>query len=184
MNGKDIWKKAERWRIAAFELCCWRRLMRVPWTAMRANQSILKESVLNIHLKVWCWSWNSKLWPPDVKNWLTGKDPDAGKDWRWEEKGMTEDEMVGWHQQLRGHELSKLRQLVMDGEAWLLPSMGLQRVGHDWETELNRIYLTRDLLILKLILFISYCVTFWFWFFHRYLFYLLNSQFKRKHCPN
>ena len=44
------------------------------------------------------------LWPPDEKNWLIGKDPDAGKDWRWEEKGMTEDEMVGWHHQLSGHE--------------------------------------------------------------------------------
>ena len=44
------------------------------------------------------------LWPPDVKNWLIGKDPDAGKDWRWEEKGTTEDEMVGWHHQLNGHE--------------------------------------------------------------------------------
>ena len=45
------------------------------------------------------------LWPPDVKNWLIGKDPDAGKDWRWEEKGTTEDEMVGWHHRLDGHEL-------------------------------------------------------------------------------
>ena len=44
------------------------------------------------------------LWPPDVKSWLTGKDPDAGKDWRQEEKGMTEDEMVGWHHWLKGHE--------------------------------------------------------------------------------
>ena len=44
------------------------------------------------------------LWPPDAKNWLTGEDPDAGKDWRWEEKGLTEDEMVGWHHQLDGHE--------------------------------------------------------------------------------
>ena len=44
------------------------------------------------------------LWPPDVSNWLTGKDPDAGKDWRQEEKGMTEDEMVGWHHRLDGHE--------------------------------------------------------------------------------
>ena len=43
------------------------------------------------------------LWPPDVKNWLIRKDPDAGKDWRWEEKGMTEDEMVEWHHQLNGH---------------------------------------------------------------------------------
>ena len=47
------------------------------------------------------------LWPHDVKNWLTGKDPDAGKDWRWEKKGMTEDEMVGWHHWLNGHEFEQ-----------------------------------------------------------------------------
>ena len=47
------------------------------------------------------------LWPPDAKNWLTGKDPDAGKDWRQEEKGMTKDEMVGWHHQLNGHEFEQ-----------------------------------------------------------------------------
>ena len=47
------------------------------------------------------------LWPPDAKNWLIWKDPDAGKDWRWEEKGMTEDEMVGWHHQLNGHEFEQ-----------------------------------------------------------------------------
>ena len=47
------------------------------------------------------------LWPPDVKNWLIGKDPDAGKDWRQEEKGMTEDKMVGWHHQLNGHEFGQ-----------------------------------------------------------------------------
>ena len=51
------------------------------------------------------------LWPPHVKNWLIGKDPDAGQDWRWEEKGTTEDETVGWHHRLNGHEL------VMDREA-------------------------------------------------------------------
>ena len=57
------------------------------------------------------------LWPPDVKNWLIWKDPDAGKYWRWEEKGTTEDEMVGWHHQLNGHEsLSQLRVLVMNRE--------------------------------------------------------------------
>ena len=61
------------------------------------------------------WSWvfiqgtdveaeTSILWPPDAKNWLIWKDPDAGKDWGWEEKGMTEDEMVGWQHQLSGHE--------------------------------------------------------------------------------
>ena len=58
------------------------------------------------------------LWPPDVKSWLIGKDPDAGKDWGQEEKGTTEDEMVGWHHQLEGHEFEKLQELVMDREAW------------------------------------------------------------------
>ena len=58
------------------------------------------------------------LWPPDAKNWLIGKDPDAGKAWRWEEKGMTEEEMVGCHHQLDGMSLSKLPELVMDRETW------------------------------------------------------------------
>ena len=58
------------------------------------------------------------LWPPDAKSWLIGKDPEAGKDWGQEEKGMTEDEMVGWHHQLNGHELGELQELVMDREAW------------------------------------------------------------------
>ena len=58
------------------------------------------------------------LWPPDAKNWLIGKDPDAGKDWRWEEKGMTEDEMVGWHHQLNDVSMSQLQELVIKREAW------------------------------------------------------------------
>ena len=62
-----------------------------------------RKSVLNIHWKDWCWSWNSNTLATDVKNWLIWKDPDAGKDWRWEEKGTTEDEMVGWHYWLYGH---------------------------------------------------------------------------------
>ena len=57
------------------------------------------------------------LWPPDAKNWLIWKDPDAGRGWRQEEKGTTEDEIVGWHHQLNGQELSKLEELVMDKEA-------------------------------------------------------------------
>ena len=65
------------------------------------------KSILNTHWKDWCWSWSSILWPPDVKNWLTRKDPVVGKDWRQEEKGMTEDEMVGWYYQLNEHELEQ-----------------------------------------------------------------------------
>ena len=77
------------------------------------------------------------LWPPDAKNWLIWKDPDAGKDWRWEEQGMTEDEMVGWHHQLNGHEFEQAPG-VGDGQGSLvLQSLGLQRVGHDWVTELT-----------------------------------------------
>ena len=58
------------------------------------------------------------LWPPHVKSWLIGKDPDAGRDWGQEEKGRTEDEMAGWHHQLLGMSLSKFRELVMDREVW------------------------------------------------------------------
>ena len=209
MWESDI-KKAEHWRIDVFELWCWRRLLRVPWTARRSNQSILNEispeyllKGLMLKLKLqyfghlthwkrpWCWErlkaggerddrrwdgwmasptqghefeqspgigdgqggleccspWGHKesntteqlnwteldskkikpvnpkgnqlyifigrtdseaktpiIWPPDVKNWLIWKDSAAGKDWRWEDKGMTEDEMVGWHHWLNGHE--------------------------------------------------------------------------------
>ena len=83
-------KKAEHWRIDTFELWCWRRLLRVSWTARRSYQSILKEISLEYSLEGLM----------EGKNWLIGKDPDAEKDRRWEEKGMTEDEMVGWHHQL------------------------------------------------------------------------------------
>ena len=79
------------------------------------------------------------FWPPDAKNWLTGKDPDAGKDWRQEEKGMTEDEMVGWHHRLDGHEFEQAPG-VGDGQgnlACCMQSMGSQRLGHNWEIELN-----------------------------------------------
>ena len=58
------------------------------------------------------------LWPPDAKNWLTGEDPDAGKDWEQEEKGMTEDEVVEWHHWLSGHDFEKLQKIVKDREAW------------------------------------------------------------------
>ena len=103
MYGCETWtvKKAERRRIDAFELWCWRRLLRVPWTARRSNQSILKDispgiSLEGMMLKL-------KLWPPNAKSWLIGKDSDARKDWGQEEKGTTEDEMAGRHHWLDGH---------------------------------------------------------------------------------
>ena len=79
--------------------------MRVPWTARRSNQSILKEisprwSLEGLMLKLKL----QYFWPPHTKSWLIGKDSDAGRDWGQEEKGTAEDEMVGWHHQLDAHE--------------------------------------------------------------------------------
>ena len=73
------------------------------------------------------------LWPPDAKHQLTGRDPEAGKDWRWEEKGMTEDEMVGWHHWLGGHEFE---QAPGDGEGQGRPGM-LQSMGSQSQTWLS-----------------------------------------------
>ena len=106
MYGCDSWtiKKAECRRIDAFKLWCWRRFLRVLWTARRSNQSILKEINPEYSLED---AEAPILWPPDVKSWLTGKDPDAEKDWGQKEKGGTEDEMVGQHHWLSGHDESE-----------------------------------------------------------------------------
>ena len=101
-NRQNI-KKAEHQRFDAFEVWCWRRFLRVPWTARRSNQSILKSSALGVHWKDWCWSWNYNTLATWCKELLIWKDPDAWKDWGQEEKGSTEDEMVGWHHRLNGH---------------------------------------------------------------------------------
>ena len=141
MYGCESWtiKKAERRRTDAFELWCWRRLFRVPWTAGRSNQSILKEISPEYSLEGLMLNWNSNTlatWWEELTH-LFGKDPDAGKDWGWEEKGMTEDEMVGWHHQLNEHEF-EWAPGVGDGQGGLACcSPWGRRVGHDWATELS-----------------------------------------------
>ena len=120
MYGCESWtiKKAECQRIDAFELWCWRRLLRVLWTARRSNQSILKKTSPEYSLEgLDSLAEAPILWWPDVKNWLIGKDPNAGKDWKLE-KGMTEDEMVWWHHQLNRHE-SEWTPGVGDGQGSL-----------------------------------------------------------------
>ena len=125
MRGCEIWtiKKAELLKIYAFELWCWRRLLRVPWTARRSSQSILKEISPGCSLEGVMLKWTLHLWPPDLKMWLIWKAPEAGKDWRWEEKGTTEDEMVGWHHWLNGHKFES-GSWWWTGRPGVLQSMG------------------------------------------------------------
>ena len=80
----EIWtiKKAEHWRTDAFQLWCWKKLLRVPWTARKSNQSILKEINLHIHWKDWCWNWSSNIlatWCEELTHWEKKKKP-----WCWE----------------------------------------------------------------------------------------------------
>ena len=98
-------KKAECRRIDAFELWCWEKTLESPLDCKKiqpihpkGNQSWISIGRTDAEAETLI------LWPPDAKNWLIGKDPCSGKDWRQEEKGMTEDEMVGWHHWLDGHE--------------------------------------------------------------------------------
>ena len=180
--GCDSWtlKKAEHQRIDAFELWCWRRLLRVPWTAWRTNQSMLKQisldcsleglmlkpkpqyrgylmqrtdsfekcflnvfirdwkSVLNIHWRDWCWSWNSNIlatWCKELTHWK--------RPWCWERlKAGGEGDNRGWDGWMAS--LTQWTWVWVNSGSWwwtgrpgMLQSMGLQRVGHDWATELN-----------------------------------------------
>ena len=162
MYGCESWtvKQAERQRTDAFELWFWRRLLRVPWTPRRSNQSIWKETSpgcslegLMLKLKL------PKLWLPHAKSWLTGKDSDAGRDLGQEKKGTTEHEMAGWHHGLNWCELSELREMVMDREAQRAAIHGVAKSRtrlSDW-TELNTyscyFLLWRNNLFYKMILF-------------------------------
>ena len=139
MYGCESWtiKKTERWRIDPFELWCWRRLLRVPWTARRSNQSILKEispeySLEEQMLKLKLQYYGHLMWRTDSLE----KDPDAGKDWRQEEKGMIEDEMVGWHHQLDGHEFEQALG-VCDGQGSLTCCSPRGRKESDMTERLN-----------------------------------------------
>ena len=140
MYGCESWtvKKAERRRIDAFELWCWRRLLRVPWTARRSNQSILKEISPGISLEAWCYSWNSSTLATSCEELTHWK-----RLWCWEGLGAGgEGDDRGWD----GLMASLTRWLsvwVNSGRWWwtgrpgMLRFMRSQIVRHDWVTELN-----------------------------------------------
>ena len=121
MYGCEKWtiKKAECWRIDAFELWCWEQTLESPMDFKEIKPVNHKGNQFWIFIgRTDAEAETPIFWPPDAKNWLLGKDPDAGKYWRHEEKGTTEDEMVGWQHRLDGLNLRKLQELVMDREAW------------------------------------------------------------------
>ena len=125
MYGCESWtiKKDECWRIDAFELWCWRRLLRVPWTARRSNQSILKEITERTNTEAEA----PMFWPPDVKSPLIGKDPDAGKDWRQKRKMEAEDEIDSITESMDMN-LSKLWKIVKDRAAWCAAVHGVTNI--------------------------------------------------------
>ena len=127
MYGCESWtmKKAEHWRIDVLELWCWRRLLRVPWTAKK-TQSILNEINLNIHWKDWCWSWSSNTlatWWEQLTHW---KRPDAGKDWRQKETGMQRKKWFNSITDPMDMNLSTLRKIV-DRGAWCAAVHGVAK---------------------------------------------------------
>ena len=137
MYGCESWtiKKVQSWRINAFKLCCWRRFLspldckEIKPMNLNRNQSWIFTAKTHAEAEA------PILWPPDAKVWLIGKDPDAGKDYGQEEKGTTENEIVGWHHWHNAHEFEQTPG-DSEGQGGLgcCSSCGL-RVGHDLVTE-------------------------------------------------
>jgi len=140
MYGCKIWtlKKAEGQRIDALELWCWRRLLRVPWTARRSSPVHSEgDQPWDFFGRNASKAETPASWPPHAKSWLIGKDSDAGRDWGKEEKGTTEDEMAGWYHWLNGRASEWTSGWRWTRRPSMLRFMGSQRVRHDWVTELN-----------------------------------------------
>ena len=137
MYGCESWtiRKAEHQKIDAFELWCWRRLespldcKEIQPVQPKGNQFWIFIEKTDAEAEV------PIFWPPDAKNRLIWKNPIAGKDWRQEEKGTTEDEMIGWHHRLDGHEFEQALGVVMAREAWRAAVHGVSKKWtrlNDW----------------------------------------------------
>ena len=136
LDHKEGWTP-KNW---CFQLWCW-RFLRVPWTAKRSNQSVLKEINPEYSLEGWMQEAEASiLWPPDVKSWLIGKDPDAGKDWKRAEGKGTGRDWDGWTASPVDMSLSKLWEIVKDREPWCAAIHGFTKSWtqlSDWTTKMN-----------------------------------------------
>ena len=136
LDYKESWAP-KNW---CFEMWCWRKLLRVPWTARRSNQS-KRRLVLSVHRKDWCWSWNSSTLATWCEELTRFKRP-----WCWERlRAGGEVDDKGWEGWMASP--TQWTRVWVDSGSWrwtgrpgVLRSMGLQRVGHDWATELNFSY--------------------------------------------
>ena len=137
MYGCESWiiKKAEWQRIDAFELWCWRRLLRVPYTARITHQSILKEINIICIFIGRTYAKAPTLWPPDEKIWLIRKCPDAGKDWRQERRGQQRVRWLDGFTNTVDLSLSNFWRWWRTGKTDMLQFMVSQRVGQYWVTE-------------------------------------------------
>ena len=142
MYGHESWtvKKAEHWRIDAFELWCWRRLLRVPWTARRSKQSILQEISPGCSSEGMMLKLKLKYFGHLMRRVYSLEKTDAGRDWGQEEKRMTEDEMAGWHHRLDGREFEWTLG-VGDGQGGLMCCNSWGRNESDMTEQLNWIEL-------------------------------------------
>ena len=137
LDYKESWRIDEHWRIDAFELWCWRRLLKVPWIARRSNQSIVRKSILNINWKdIWSWSFNPLATRcEELTHWK--------RSWCWERlKAGREGNGRGWDGWMTlptqwTWVWASSGSWWSTGNPGMLQFMGSQRVGHDWVTELN-----------------------------------------------
>ena len=140
----DYKKKLSTWRIDAFELWCWRRLLRVPWITRRSNQSILKEISPEYSWKDWCWSWNANTLATWWEELTHLKRP-----WCWERlRAGREGDDRGWDCWIASP--TQWTWVWVNFGSWwwtgrpgVLQSMGSQRVGHDWVTEMNNVIIDK-----------------------------------------